>query len=182
MNNDESSVSTAASSVEGATLTEIDTESAAHTSTESQSAKIIPFPRAQPAWVGQEPERWFQDDDWDDTDPPPSSVPLDINSRDDRNSDEPLDHPGAFTRTTYDDLVDAYEDAEACKRLFGVTKLDDNLEKAMLASIHHFTAMMRDPAATLCGLYVGSLLVFMENHPAFRRNFRGPARIAKSSI
>lgn len=151
-------------------------EIATSTSTGSAGAKIIPFPKSVPAWAGQEPGHWLQDD-WDYADPPPPSVPLDVNSRDDRDSDVPLDSPGAFTRITYDYVVDAYEDVEACKKLFEVTKLDDDLEHALLTSIRYFTTMMRDPAATLCGLYVGSMVVFMENHPAFRRNIRGPARI-----
>jgi len=139
------------------------------------SANVILFPKAQPAWVANETDDDF--DDWSEG-PPPSSVPLDIYGRSDCRSEEPMDHPGAWTRIKYDDIVGAFEDAEACKNLFGVTKLDDSLECALLASIRHFTTMMKDPAATLCGLYVGSIVVFMENHSAFRRNLHGPARIS----
>lgn len=142
------------------------------------SAKIIPFPKSAPAWMGCESEFWFEDDE---PDAPRMSIPLDYNSRDDRNSEMALDRPGSFSRTAFNDLVDAFEDADACKKLFYLSKMDKDLEEALLASIQHFTEGSKEPAETMCGLFVGGLLAFMTNHPAFRRNFGGPTRIPKKA-
>ncbi|WP_398464440.1 hypothetical protein [Tardiphaga sp.] len=140
-----------------------------------ESAQIIPFPKAQPAWMQGEADYYDLHDGDDDT-PQHTSMPLDYHTREDRHSTEALDYPGAVSRVTFDDLVDGFEDVEACKRLFGVSMLDNDLEEALLASIRQFDHCTRDPAATLCGTFVATMIVFLHKHPAFQRNIGGPVR------
>lgn len=129
---------------------------------------------SQPAWFGGELDH-ESSLDWDQGDPL-SSIPLDIYTRRDFASEDSLDHPGAWSRITFTDLIEAFASEMHCKQVFGITNFDDDLERAVLASIQHFTTMVKDPAATACGLFVGSLFIFMTSHRAFRRQVHGPLR------
>ncbi len=139
-----------------------------------QSKKRPVSVRKQPKWMQTERE----DENFHDwsQDAPPRSLPLDLNTRRDFDRANALDFPGTWSRITWEDLHQAYTSEDHCRKIFGITHLDDDLEKALLNTLQHFSNMAKDPAATVCGLLIGSLFIFMINHKAFRRNVQGPVR------